>query len=1138
MHSILLVSTLSLLGAVPVVAQGITPGRPMPLAQATAQTTAPYAALTNDLCEVANFHPEPYAGIAIDVDGGILAVNPYNDTWVKYAGPSATQMALRVQTGNDPVSIGVWNPGTPAQRRVLVACTGNHALFMHAADDGRILGALLLDSEPADLEIDEENDWAFVSCSGDNTVVQVDLDTFSILERYPIPGGQRPGPLQLDTGDPGTPGDTRVYVASMITGNNSIFGDSPATTVGFVIDVEGSVFELPDHDVHRIDPFMPVADAVEPVVANAGSLIFELARHPSGELWVLSTDSNNKGGELLDSEPELKGKIVTNDLERVTGVDATTSELMEPFDTVDLDDWQPNVNGAQYDTARSVNQVRTLAFQTDGDAFVASPMSDVIAKLGPDGKRTSELHLPHRSQCFALEVYPPNQSVVLALCLGTMSIEVFNDGNPNPVRSLTIGNDSTPASVRRGRDLMSDGSISDHGRSSCFACHPGGRADFLGWSIAGLPTDIKDVMVTQSLLSIADTFPHHWRGERDLQDFRKAFVGLLGAPPSLEPTVDQMEDVNRFIRSLKAPANPIVNPRRIVDDKVSPDLVDGMAGSAVLGQELFQDPEFENFNGNTCAECHLLETGSNGNMLFEALSPAPRAQELEIAHLRQLQHKGLKTVTLPGGNVVNERGFGSAHNGSFASVAEFILVNFPELELTDKVHIFKSVEQWDQGIAPGVHWTTWFDDLSGIRTVREIEQILIAGAEQDWLDLVVFGRFDDGSGPQTVRWLYDPATNLFVNDHPQVGDKTWGQFRVATAAGLAENAFCGAPLGNGFRIAFDPDADDLRSGDELAAGTNPFGPDSDRDGWPDGYEVENGENPLVQQPSPGDDAFPALVSSHLEFATARLAKYHARFSEDVSYRVEYGLAGLSPLVFEQPDFVRADTFVLTHSAPSNPKEESLNKPVPDGATVFTATITLTDRAGKVTGPVPLPDSFTPLAVQFQGPGFFLHVENISASAAPSGPDSLTATITIEPKLHFFDPTAFPPSHIPANGQMVFCNIAVEDMATGNFVQSDTFTTNPPLPTTFFLRTILEGGVIQDLEYTAQPGPFVVSDLVQNGQTQFTFTQGGLTPGQRVKVAVQGVLEPVDHAQQIYDSGSFFNFQPLLTEEFHEIVITF
>lgn len=1116
-------------------AQTVVSGRAMPLV-AAGQTTAPYDALTNDLCEVANFHPEPFAGIAIDTDGGVLAVNPYNNTWVKYASPSATHLALRVPTGNNPVSIGVWNPGSPSERRVLVVCTGSHALFLHAPDDGRILRVLQLDSEPGDLAIDHENDWAFVSCRGDNTVVKINLVTFQVADRYPIGCGQRPGPLHLDGGDPQVAGDTRVYVASMVTGNNSTFGDTPTSTVGFVVDLENTASELPDEDAFRIDPFLSGAAAVSAVVKNAGSLIFELARHPSGELWILSTDSNNKDS-VLDTEPELQGKIVVNQLKLVAGVDAT-SALVEAGAGIDLDDWQPNVSGLQYDPAHSLNQARTLAFQTDGEAFVASPMSDVIAELGPDGKRTGELALPDRAQCFALKVYPPDESIVLALCLGTMTVEVFTEGNPVPARPLPLGGDPTPASVRRGRDIMSDGQISSAGRSSCFACHPGGRSDHLGWSIAGAPTDIKDVMVTQSLLSIADTFPHHWRGERDLQDFRKAFVGLLGAPAALEPAVEQMEDVNAFMRSLKAPANPIQNYRRIVDDKQSPGPApNGMTGSAVLGQELFSDPTKINFNGNTCAECHQLETGTNDNMFFEVLGTlAPRAQEVEVAHLRQLQHKGLDTVVLGNGVMVNENGFGAAHNGGNASVFEFIFDNFPDLEDFELVHIFKYVEQWDQGIAPGAHWTTWFDSSSGIRTVREIEQILIAGAEAAWLDVVAFGRFDEGAGPQEVRWLYDPAQDLFVNDHPLVGNKTWNQFKLASAAGLAEHAFLGVPLGNGFRVAFDPDADDLATGAELTAGTNPWAPDTDRDGWPDGYEVENGENPLVQQASPGDDVDPQLVGSSLEFATARLAKYHARFSEDVRYVVEYGLPGGQVLAFEQPDFVRADTFVLTHSAPSSPIPPLIHKPEPDGATVFSATITLTDRAGRVTGPVPLGETFTPVAAQFeQGlPGAFVHVESITASSIVTGQDSLTATVTIEPRLHYLDPAAFPPSHFPADGQMVFCNVAVDDVASGHFVQSSSFTTAPSLPTQFFLSD----GVTNPSLYVATPGPFVVCDLVQNGATQFTFTQGGLVPGQRVKIAVQGVLMPVDHTQQIYNAFSLFNFQPLLTEEFHELELQF
>lgn len=1146
--TLIVLSVLSLTPAARLAAQA-TVGDPEAIA---GQVTASYDALTNDLVEFTNFHPEPFAGIAFDVDGGILAVNPYNNTWIKYASPAATQLSLRAMTGHNPVSIAVWNPGTPAQRRVVVVCTGSHALFLHDPNDGRVLGVLQLDSEPGDLVIHQETSTAFVSCRGKNTVVEIDLPSWTVTRHYPIPG-QRPGPLHLDPGDPGVAGDTRVFVACMVTGNNSVFVPTVLTdeSVGAVGDLELFGFSLPDEDVYRIDPSQPVATAVSPAVRNAGSLIFELARHPNGELWILSTESNNKD-PALDTEPLIKGKIVTNQLKRVAGVGASGAAVDAP-DGIDLDDTDPDTPVAEYDAALSVNQVRTLAFQPDGDAFVASPMSSVIARLGPDGKRNATLDLPQRAQCYTLRVYPQNPSIVLALCLGTMTIEVLAEGNPAPNRPLPLGSDPTPASVRRGRDIMFDGQISADGRSSCQACHEGERSDQLGWSIGNPPADFKDVMVTQSLLSIADTFPHHWRGERDLHDFRKAFVGLLGAPASLEPTVEQMDDVNAFIRSLKAPANPIEDYRRIVNDLQSPGPApNGSFGSAVDGQFSFKT--LENFNDNTCAECHTPQNGGNGNMFAEVLtSPvamnSPRVQEVEVAHLRQLQHKGLETFTIPTiptAITVNKKGFGATHNGASITVFHFIMETFFQISVQARVDIFKFVEQFDQGIAPGAHWTAWLDDASDASVVTDIEDILIAGAEEGWLECAVFGRYDAGGGAQEVRWLYDPGLDLFVNDHALVPDQTWTQFQAATSAGLAENAFVGLPLGNGFRFAFDPDDDDLSTGAELAAGTNPHKADTDRDGWQDGYEVENGQLPLVPQASPGDTLFPQIRMSRLEFVTARLAKYHARFSEDVRYVVEYSFPSGPTLTFTQPDFVRADTFVLTHSTPSNPDPLALNKPEPANNLVFSAQITMTDRAGNTTGPEPLEDDFQPLAAQFQLglPGAFAHIESITAQTSPGGPGVLTATVTIEPRSHFMMPHTFPFVRIPPNGQVVFCNIAVEDLATGDFVQSSTFTTNPPLPTSFSVRSFVETPpgsqiFVEVIEpYGATPGPFIVSNPVQNGATQFTFSQGGLVPGQRVKVAVQGLLIPFDLGQQIYDGGSLFNFQPLLTEEFHELVITF
>jgi hypothetical protein len=1138
MHALLLaLATLSLHPPAPQVSIGGGSAAAQP-------ATAEFSALTEDLSEGANFHPEPFTGLAFDADGAIYAVNPYESTFLKYASPSAAAPALRVRTGLNPVSIAIWNQGPSlAERRVLVLCTGSHALFLHAADDGRVLDALALDSEPADLVLDADNGWAFASCRGDDTVVRIDLASFSIGARYEIGCGQRPGPLHLDRGNPAIVTDNRVYVAPMVTGNNTTVQPGVGPFLTTVVRLDNQAVELPDEDVFRIDAFAPQASAVTSAVRRAGSLIFALGRNPSTrELWVLSTDSLN---DSAANEPALNGQFALNQLVRLAGVTAT-SALVTGGAGIDLDDYLPFTPGAQYATAQSLNQARALAFQSDGEGFVASPFRDLVAELDTQGRRVFRYDLPARAQCYDLAVYPPNEATLLALCLGTMTIEVFSEGTGVPGTPLSLGNDPTPAHVRAGRDLFSDGSLSKDGRFTCFSCHEGGRTDMLGWPLAGTPNDEKDLMVTQSLLGIADTFPHHWRGERDLGDFQKAFAGLLGAPDGLDAdpaaAAEKMQDVVAFVHALRAPANPHEALRRRVDDTLTGGAApNGLFGFPVKGQELFLGKQ--NFNGNTCAECHEPHAGSNSNLFFEVASFVPRAQELEVAHLRQLQHKGEEFLTLASGQVVNENGFGASHNGVFPSVFHFIDsdANFPQLSPLERTHVAEFVKQFDSGTPPGAQHVVWLDPATSQRDRREIDTVLIAGAEQGWLDLAVFGRFDDGAGPVEVRWLYDPLQDLFVNEHPLVGDKSWPQFQAAAAAGAAHSAFVGLPLGNGRRYAFDGDADDASDGTESAVGTDPWLVDTDQDGWPDGFELENGENPLVAQGAHGDDARPQLVSASREFASARLAKFHVRFSEDARYVVQYSLPGGPVHSFEQEDLVRADTFVLTHSSPSRPLPTQENKPAPDGNTVFSATITLFDRAGKQGGPYPLGVDFTPLANQVQLgllsaqlPYPFVHSAPLTVSAAPTGPDSLTATVTVFPDTH-----VDAPNYLDADGLAALLSISVQDPSTGLWSQSSDFTSAQKVnDVPLFDTAAAAATTLLTLTGTDLTGPFGLSAPSTLGATSFTFSKVGLVPGQKLKIVLKGFFFPVPTLPGFYEAPSVFLLQPLLTEDAHEVELTF
>jgi hypothetical protein len=167
------------------------------------------------------------------------------------------------------------------------------------------------------------------------------------------------------------------------------------------------------------------------------------------------------------------------------------------------------------------------------------------------------------------------------------------------------------------------------------------------------------------------------------------------------------------------------------------------------------------------------------------------------------------------------------------------------------------------------------------------------------------------------------------------------------------------------------------------------------------------------------------------------------------------------------------------------------------------------------------------------PGLFTHIGSITTTIDATTATEMTATVTLEPNFHYGAP-----DYLDADGTVVFCTIAVED-SDGGFVQSSSFTTNPPLATEFdIVTTTFDMGVPTTTidDFTAIPGPLVICPPAVGGFTQFSFTQGGLTVGQKVKITVHGTLIPEDLGLQQYKSGSLFNFQPLLTERFHETVI--
>ena len=770
-----------------------------------------YKHLTDAPKEVVNFNPEPFTGLVEDAGGGVWAVNPYDSTVVYFSSASILGLsggatapvapARTVRTGLNPVSIALRQ--TPNGDELLVVCSGTHAMFVHNAVTGKIVDVTMLEttgsnggglvSEGADIVVDPDLDAAFVSCPDSSAVLKIDLATRAVVHTTYLDVGRRPGPLALNRGSFSDPNDNLVYVAMTVTGN----GTTGRVRIDQVDVVQQAVdalgVPLPDHDIYEING---VTGAAQPRATGMGSLLFDIDVNPlDAALWVLSQESLNAldalagaGVPMSFDEPTLRGRFAINQLKRV-GSSSSTTDL-------DLRTWDMN---DAYAASSSINQPRSVAFTRSGPdigtGFIASPFVDRIIRVKPNGERSSVdewLTLDSASNCFDLHMLQGSTPRLLALCLGTMRVSVFDPVTRNELGALDLGQDPTLAQVRRGRDTFYNGAHSADSRFSCATCHPRGMSDQLGWMLSGTPGHPepgmigfvqKDMMLTQTLFGIADTYPHHWRGERSLKDFEKAFPGLLGATESgvnAAPTDQEMDDLIVFFQSLQPHANPVESPLRQLDDGRRSRLPVGLVkyegqgntpttdtwnaaianASPIAGQETFLDPNIEAFAGLSCAECHSPESGTNANFSVENNTSISRANILEVPHLRQLNVRGLNEFIVPGpppAGVFNVNGFGVTHDGvgeSFAepgaSVFRFLFETAPfkvGMSEAERLDVFRFVDQFDQGISPAAHWATTLTQLSTESEFDLARAVLERGRESGWNDIVAIVYAPGGATP-------------------------------------------------------------------------------------------------------------------------------------------------------------------------------------------------------------------------------------------------------------------------------------------------------------------------------------------------------------------------------------------------------
>ena len=408
-------------------------------------------------------------------------------------------------------------------------------------------------------------------------------------------------------------------------------------------------------------------------------------------------------------------------------------------------------------------------------------------------------------------------------------LQTLSTGSLASLNVTPIGFDPTPDDIVNGRKFFYSGATSGHGDQACASCHLFGDTDNIGWDLGNPLGDMqakppgmldpalqgyhpmKGPMMTQSLRGIPGTGLLHWRGDRaDLNAFKPAFQSLMGKATPIADS--EMTAFNNFVLPLVYPPNP-----NELLDRTMADAPLGQA-SALRGQTFFMNTVVD--GPLRCVDCHAMPTGTNGQVINHTALLA--SQDMKVAHLRNLYKKsGFKDST----GVVNKKGFGFTHNGSFDNLFDFLQLpvfnfgaNVPAANATRRdVEAF--LLAFDTGLTPAVGVQFTLDGSNnGNATLLARLDTLKAQAAIANCDLVAKGRT-----PYLARgWKY-VGSDQWQSDIQNEAPWPTAQLLALAQPGF-ELTFTGVPPGSGTRLGIDRDRDGWFDGDELLGGGDPGNP--------------------------------------------------------------------------------------------------------------------------------------------------------------------------------------------------------------------------------------------------------------------------------------------------------------------------
>ena len=791
----------------------------------------------------------PIRPMLIDPNDNLWVINHYDSRLLRFP-PSEYASAANAGDPDrnfdlpwSPVSVAWWDgPGNGGGAEILVVCRGTWAVVGLDPDTGafkRVIQVLedetLRDmAEPGDIVIDETTDMAFISCSGSDTVIQIDLvtntrmDTFGFEDGDPAFRVKSPTFLTLTA-------DSKVLVTPLHSGNNT----HPDATVSFFPDkiIKGT---LPDEDLFEITPATaPDNGTVSWISKGLGTILFAHAVRPmTSELWVLNTDALNFD-PTHQSEQSIAGKFAVDRISIVDLQDPGAAPEIVCLNASNVST-DPTCNPCQDPTVfPPIGQPYQLTFSADGSvAFVVSLLTNNLVAIDATTPTPSflwEVDLGAAAIPRAVLPDPTSPAHLLVYAWGRNEVQRVR-ANGQVLHTLDLGHDPTPGpssagapDIRRGRELFFDGQFSATESLSCATCHVEARTDFLTWNLSNRPDptpgvgedpingiDVKGAMFTQILVGLERLRPFHWRGERQLEDFRGAFESLLGDDEPFSES--DFADLEAYLFHLRNPANPfqhrerkldpaIVHPTSLADSTLN----GGGPGDATVGVLAYQDADAAIVESHACVECHALPTGANGDIVADQGSANnPRRGNFKTAPFHELWRKHQPTE--PGGR--SFLGAGLSHTGIADDLFDFVELVTPKPNgdvalMENQRNITNFVHQWDQGIAPTAHMIVHADGPSWITAEAEIQ--LLQQESEENCDLVVLGqaRPSPGAALRATRWSFDFQTQAYRADDAAFADRTLADFESAIQAAVdpESHVFMGLPQGMGERFAVDFDMD-------------------------------------------------------------------------------------------------------------------------------------------------------------------------------------------------------------------------------------------------------------------------------------------------------------------------------------------